>query len=466
MDSTDLIKQSPSYDLLVNSLIEMGPLSWQTRHNWRDQLAYKNFDCSKYTTEDFKQIIENDLSGEFEDETNWAVPIHVRRIISVQKRTDLIDVLILRLISNDIEDDWAHEELPEILAEFGPVAISFLAKEFEGSLWADQAFEYASISTALKMIAESHPNEKDRICSILRKALSEFELNPPTLNSFLASDLVDLNDRESAPIIYDLYAKKFLDQETMSWNEVYKAFGDINGISEKIIPTKYNVNDFSYSGDDRFERMLKSLGSHYNTDEIKCLIVGSILSIEMIQPSAIIDDLFYNIEGDEIYFVSEGQAALFYKELFGLWNELTKYQSEVFVLPQVRSGNRVYRRRMQLLSFVEGFTKDQEGSRFMKEFWVDEFLEPLQIFLDATEEFAFITDEENLIEVTTLLESTELYWSNNYLKFAQSCNSERKNLIETRQFLETHKSVGRNEPCPCGSGTKFKKCCLNLGSLH
>lgn len=22
-------------------------------------------------------------------------------------------------------------------------------------------------------------------------------------------------------------------------------------------------------------------------------------------------------------------------------------------------------------------------------------------------------------------------------------------------------NIGRNEPCPCGSGTKFKKCCLN-----
>jgi len=24
-------------------------------------------------------------------------------------------------------------------------------------------------------------------------------------------------------------------------------------------------------------------------------------------------------------------------------------------------------------------------------------------------------------------------------------------------------SVGRNEPCPCGSGKKYKKCCLNSG---
>lgn len=28
---------------------------------------------------------------------------------------------------------------------------------------------------------------------------------------------------------------------------------------------------------------------------------------------------------------------------------------------------------------------------------------------------------------------------------------------------EKHRKIGRNEPCPCGSGKKFKKCCLGLG---
>ena len=27
-----------------------------------------------------------------------------------------------------------------------------------------------------------------------------------------------------------------------------------------------------------------------------------------------------------------------------------------------------------------------------------------------------------------------------------------------------HAHVGRNDPCPCGSGKKFKKCCLKKGS--
>ena len=33
----------------------------------------------------------------------------------------------------------------------------------------------------------------------------------------------------------------------------------------------------------------------------------------------------------------------------------------------------------------------------------------------------------------------------------------------TKQQLK-RKRVGRNDPCPCGSGKKFKKCCL--GSIN
>ena len=29
-------------------------------------------------------------------------------------------------------------------------------------------------------------------------------------------------------------------------------------------------------------------------------------------------------------------------------------------------------------------------------------------------------------------------------------------------MVDPYRGVGRNDPCPCGSGKKFKKCCLNL----
>jgi hypothetical protein len=42
---------------------------------------------------------------------------------------------------------------------------------------------------------------------------------------------------------------------------------------------------------------------------------------------------------------------------------------------------------------------------------------------------------------------------------AFSAEAERQRRLE--QALNRPKDVGRNDPCPCGSGKKYKKCCLN-----
>ncbi len=33
------------------------------------------------------------------------------------------------------------------------------------------------------------------------------------------------------------------------------------------------------------------------------------------------------------------------------------------------------------------------------------------------------------------------------------------NVVQARPFVREEPKVGRNDPCPCGSGKKFKKCC-------
>lgn len=38
--------------------------------------------------------------------------------------------------------------------------------------------------------------------------------------------------------------------------------------------------------------------------------------------------------------------------------------------------------------------------------------------------------------------------------------SDVKKLLTTHTTVIEKSKVGRNEPCPCGSGLKFKKCCL------
>lgn len=34
------------------------------------------------------------------------------------------------------------------------------------------------------------------------------------------------------------------------------------------------------------------------------------------------------------------------------------------------------------------------------------------------------------------------------------------------QKVRKHKKIGRNDPCPCGSGKKYKKCCLDSGGYE
>lgn len=39
--------------------------------------------------------------------------------------------------------------------------------------------------------------------------------------------------------------------------------------------------------------------------------------------------------------------------------------------------------------------------------------------------------------------------------------------MQERGTLEVHymPKIGRNDPCPCGSGKKYKKCCMGKGGI-
>ena len=46
---------------------------------------------------------------------------------------------------------------------------------------------------------------------------------------------------------------------------------------------------------------------------------------------------------------------------------------------------------------------------------------------------------------------------------SQAPNRETENLPKNAQqpYRRSEPKTGRNEPCPCGSGMKYKRCCLN-----
>ena len=39
-------------------------------------------------------------------------------------------------------------------------------------------------------------------------------------------------------------------------------------------------------------------------------------------------------------------------------------------------------------------------------------------------------------------------------------------MIRTKPVLRDYKKIGRNDTCPCGSGKKYKNCCLKTGKYE
>ena len=62
-------------------------------------------------------------------------------------------------------------------------------------------------------------------------------------------------------------------------------------------------------------------------------------------------------------------------------------------------------------------------------------------------------------------EETDMYEDGDLYRTLKKMNpdTEEKNYDSYEQgtYIREEKKIGRNDPCPCGSGKKYKKCCMN-----
>lgn len=75
------------------------------------------------------------------------------------------------------------------------------------------------------------------------------------------------------------------------------------------------------------------------------------------------------------------------------------------------------------------------------------------------------TNDQEFLAVTTeyFFENPERLAKDHprvYAKLAKIYRQDTLGLLDEEYRLLRHKSLGRNDPCPCGSGTKYKRCCL------
>lgn len=81
--------------------------------------------------------------------------------------------------------------------------------------------------------------------------------------------------------------------------------------------------------------------------------------------------------------------------------------------------------------------------------------------LEDTTELDFTIDYEKLYYN---MQEAKAKWLYDLPIWEELLTQEQRN-AQRKKFLDAHtrrvEKVGRNEPCPCGSGKKYKHCCLN-----
>lgn len=445
----------------------------QTTPEWPD---YSGIDGSEKTLSDLTTLVRLDSERKIDGEGNFWLPVHAWRILSQRRAAQALPHLIETLISAHEEDDWTRDELPRAIAKYGADGIPQLKSAlFENIIFREDVWNYVGIVATLEEIGKNFPEERTAICRILRDRLKDSELNSPTLNAFLVSSLVDLKDVESVPEIEAAYSKDMVDEEIHDWAYVREKLGPLVPLPESVSKREYSPTDFSYSSDERFQKCLKSVGSAFNTDELRCFLLGSVLAIDLVPPSQLISEVLIDFDGDEIEFETQGQATYFTRELLGLWNEISKYQDKLYKLPSlecdhIHHGSECdekaewsvysFRQRMHLEHFLGGLETGATKAESFEDQNAAKFITFLKTKLEALDALEKKRDEDRTAPTKSLIAEIRDYWDSNYLTFAEACKKERLRVMEKREFVKAHRNIGRNDPCPCGSGTKFKKCCL------
>ncbi|EPB9406688.1 YecA family protein [Clostridium perfringens] len=61
------------------------------------------------------------------------------------------------------------------------------------------------------------------------------------------------------------------------------------------------------------------------------------------------------------------------------------------------------------------------------------------------------------------IKSSVIFFPPNGASLIDKIYFEKEGVQYSHPLMKKHKSIGRNNPCPCGSGKKFKKCCIGKG---
>lgn len=223
----------------------------------------------------------------------------------------------------------------------------------------------------------------------------------------------------------------------------------------------------SYIGDEAFNSFLEKTKFPFILPELKAYALRYIWAVNMPPMGQIIEEMKGDYRFDTVEIAQE-----FFSNFMGLWNELTKHQIEgnyfrFAKFPKIKTKKelltRIFTRDCELRTLspllVETKNIHDEYAREIHAIiaQINPAIEEMKIILGSA---AIPFENEKLAEWETKLDSldTIIEEAVNQLGWLL-VKIRRDKFSKSNTAQNPYKTVGRNDPCPCGSGKKFKKCC-------
>lgn len=442
-------------------LFEIGEASGS--RTWPDYLKY-GFD--EHDVPALLALVADESLNNADTESKevW-VPLHAWCTLG-QIGSDEAIMPLIALFEQFVEDDWAVSEIPYVMGRIGETAIGALADYFNQPQ--HQEFARVIAMESLAKMVEYHPEVRGQIIQCYRTYMNSPDETAFALNGLLMAWILDLDAKELINEIRQMFQKGCVD---------ISCAGDLEDVeiglglrAERSTPRPHYG---MLSSADLSSELPKP-----NTDEPLEVIDHFLMHYghdDSILDASELDGFFAALAcAPETIMPSRWMPAIWGGESYSPEWE-TKEEFETFS----RAIFAMYNQVMQCLN-VDDFQalfheREVEGKIYtIVDEWCQGFLRGIRLWGPLAAKDAAIVEE--------LIEPLRLFATEDGFEKCRSMTADeeeaRRQLIEpnvcslyrhffqlrkqgSEPYVRSQRKVGRNDPCICGSGKKFKKCCLH-----
>lgn len=360
------------------------------------------------------------------------------------------------------EDDWALSELGRVFGMIGEPSIESLTAYFKDNSHTEFARVIALDS--LVEVAKQCPECRDRIVDKFKGYMARPDTSVPSMNGLLLGQLIDLLAVELIDDIRRLFEKECVDigcagdledvEIALGIRSIRSTpkphYGKLHG----ILPKPPENCDDLYTMLDYYLDRYGNDDSLLDAAELDGFVTAIACSPEIILPSRWMPVIWGSDQLSPDW-ASIDEARAFSQLVTAFYNQVTvTLQNDEFeaLFHEREVEGRIY---YIVDDWCEGFLRGVQLWKPLSRLDRDEFemcLSPIRLFATEQESEALeaLTDDEIAAEQARIESCVRRLYG--YFK------EQRKPLSP---IIRSAPKVGRNEPCPCGSGKKYKRCCLH-----